>query len=171
MRRESSPVMIPPRHRSSERYLACPSFTRGGVRLCGSGEIRVRSCLASALSTTSGVGSSLDEVRILMTGDLNFRSQALLLKRWPAHEFACHVGKACHHGADDISWKFLKAMSPIATLFSSGDQETHVHPRALVMGMCARVIGPRPCVPCGPFMRPQQAPPLGRRRPPILRNA
>lgn len=76
-----------------------------------------------------------DQVRLLMTGDLNFRSQALLLKRWPASEFACHVGKACHHGSDDISWKFLKAMSPIATLFSSGDQETHVHPRALVLGM------------------------------------
>jgi beta-lactamase superfamily II metal-dependent hydrolase len=76
-----------------------------------------------------------DEVRILMTGDLNFRAQALLLKRWPASEFACHVGKACHHGSDDISWKFLQAMSPIATLFSSGDQETHVHPRALVLGM------------------------------------
>lgn len=76
-----------------------------------------------------------DDVRILMTGDLNFRSQALLLKRWPENEFACHVGKACHHGSDDISWKFLKAMSPIATLFSSGDQESHVHPRALVLGM------------------------------------
>lgn len=76
-----------------------------------------------------------DDVRILMTGDLNFRSQALLLKRWPESEFACHVGKACHHGSDDISWKFLRAMSPIATLFSSGDQETHVHPRALVLGM------------------------------------
>ena len=75
------------------------------------------------------------DVRILMTGDLNFRSQALLLKRWPESEFACHVGKACHHGSDDISWKFLRAMSPIATLFSSGDQETHVHPRALVLGM------------------------------------
>lgn len=75
------------------------------------------------------------DVRILMTGDLNFRSQALLLKRWPDSEFACHVSKACHHGSDDISWKFLKAMSPIATLFSSGDQETHVHPRALVLGM------------------------------------
>lgn len=75
------------------------------------------------------------DVRILMTGDLNFRSQALLLKRWSASEFACHIGKACHHGSDDISWKFLKAMSPIATLFSSGDQETHVHPRALVLGM------------------------------------
>lgn len=75
------------------------------------------------------------DVRILMTGDLNFRSQALLLKRWPDSEFACHVGKACHHGSDDISWKFLRAMSPIATLFSSGDQESHVHPRALVLGM------------------------------------
>jgi beta-lactamase superfamily II metal-dependent hydrolase len=75
------------------------------------------------------------DVRILMTGDLNFRSQALLLQRWPESEFACHVGKACHHGSDDISWKFLRAMSPIATLFSSGDQETHVHPRALVLGM------------------------------------
>ncbi|MCJ8056121.1 hypothetical protein GB928_018980 [Shinella curvata] len=76
-----------------------------------------------------------NDVRVLMTGDLNFRSQALLLKRWGAGEFACHVGKACHHGSDDISWKFLKAMSPIATLYSSGDQETHVHPRALVLGM------------------------------------
>ncbi|RVN54221.1 ComEC/Rec2 family competence protein [Sinorhizobium meliloti] len=76
-----------------------------------------------------------NDVRILMTGDLNFRSQALLLKRWASSEFACHVGKACHHGSDDISWKFLKAMSPIATLYSSGDQESHVHPRALVLGM------------------------------------
>ncbi|MEQ1515904.1 MAG: hypothetical protein ABL931_05380 [Usitatibacteraceae bacterium] len=75
------------------------------------------------------------DVRILMTGDLNFRSQALLLQRWPASEFTCHVGKACHHGSDDISWRFMQAMSPIATLFSSGDQESHVHPRALVLGM------------------------------------
>lgn len=58
-----------------------------------------------------------------------------MLKRWSPDEFACSVGKACHHGSDDISWKFLQAMSPIATLFSSGDQETHVHPRALVLGM------------------------------------
>jgi|GEM_PF-981058 len=75
------------------------------------------------------------DVKILMTGDLNFRSQALLLQRWDPGEFHCHVGKACHHGSEDISWKFLRAMSPIATVFSSGDQETHVHPRALVLGM------------------------------------
>ncbi len=75
------------------------------------------------------------DVRILMTGDLNFKSQALLLQNWENEEFKCHVAKACHHGSEDISWKFLKAMSPLATMFSSGDQETHVHPRALVLGL------------------------------------
>ena len=75
------------------------------------------------------------EVRLLMTGDLNFRSQALLLQQWSAAEFACHVGKACHHGSEDISWRFLHAMDPLAVMFSSGDQETHVHPRALTLGL------------------------------------
>lgn len=76
-------------------------------------------------------------VRILMTGDLNFRAHALLLQQWPAEQFACHVGKACHHGSEDISWKFLKAMDPLAVMFSSGDQESHVHPRALALGLSA----------------------------------
>jgi beta-lactamase superfamily II metal-dependent hydrolase len=75
------------------------------------------------------------ECRLLMTGDLNFRSHALLLQQWPAEEFACHVGKACHHGSEDISWSFLRAMDPLAVMFSSGDQETHVHPRALALGL------------------------------------
>lgn len=75
------------------------------------------------------------DVRFLMTGDLNFRSHALLLQQWPAGEFSCHVGKACHHGSEDISWKFLQAMDPLAVMFSSGDQEAHVHPRALALGL------------------------------------
>jgi len=75
------------------------------------------------------------DVRIMLTGDLNFKSQALLQKEWKPEEFKCHVAKACHHGSEDISWKFLKAMSPLATMFSSGDQETHVHPRALILGL------------------------------------
>lgn len=75
------------------------------------------------------------DVRLLMTGDLNFRSQALLLNHIPAPEFKCHVAKACHHGSEDVSTTFLRAMSPMATLFSSGDNETHAHPRAKVLGM------------------------------------
>ena len=50
------------------------------------------------------------QVRILFTGDLNFRSHALLLKHIPAAEFGCHVAKACHHGSEDISATFLEAM-------------------------------------------------------------
>jgi beta-lactamase superfamily II metal-dependent hydrolase len=73
--------------------------------------------------------------RILFTGDLNFRSQALLLSNVPAAEFRAHVAKACHHGSEDISVKFLQAMGPWATMISSGDNEGHVHPRALLMGL------------------------------------
>lgn len=75
--------------------------------------------------------------RILLTGDLNFRSQALLLKHIDKSEFSCHVAKACHHGAEDISCTFLEAMSPMATMFSSGDNETHAHPRARALGLSA----------------------------------
>jgi len=75
------------------------------------------------------------DVRILLTGDLNFKSQALLLHHIPALEFKCHVAKACHHGSEDVSTTFLQAMAPIATIFSSGDNETHAHPRAKVLGM------------------------------------
>jgi hypothetical protein len=75
------------------------------------------------------------DARLLMTGDLNFRSQALLLSHIPAPEFKCHVAKACHHGSEDVSSTFLRAMQPMATLFSSGDNETHAHPRAKVLGM------------------------------------
>jgi beta-lactamase superfamily II metal-dependent hydrolase len=84
----------------------------------------------------------IGNVRILMTGDLNFRSQALLLNNIPATEFKCHVGKACHHGSEDVSSTFLQAMSPVASLFSSGDNETHAHPRAKVLGMAGAFTQP-----------------------------
>jgi len=101
--------------RTSKSGMKSPSLTRNGLSVV----LRV----------------DIGDVRILMTGDLNFRSQALLLANIPAVEFSCHVGKACHHGSEDVSSTFLKAMSPIATLFSSGDNETHAHPRARVLGM------------------------------------
>jgi hypothetical protein len=73
--------------------------------------------------------------RILLTGDLNFRSHALLLGHHDKAELACHVAKACHHGSEDISTTFLDAMAPLATMVSSGDNETHAHPRARMLGL------------------------------------
>ena len=77
------------------------------------------------------------DVRLLLTGDLNFRSQAILLQHHDPREFECHVAKACHHGSEDISWKFCQAMNPLATLFSSGDNESYSHPRAKALGLAA----------------------------------
>jgi beta-lactamase superfamily II metal-dependent hydrolase len=75
------------------------------------------------------------DVRVLLTGDLNFKSHAVLLKHVPAAEFGCHVAKACHHGSEDVSATFLAAMAPLATMFSSGDNESYAHPRARVLGL------------------------------------
>jgi hypothetical protein len=77
--------------------------------------------------------------RILLTGDLNKVSQRALLEQWKDHEdeFACDVVKACHHGSNDVSLQFLKAMEPSATVISSGDNEGHAHPRPTVVAASA----------------------------------
>lgn len=77
-------------------------------------------------------------VKILLTGDLNFKSHALLLTKVGKGPFKCDVAKACHHGSEDISWTFLKAMKPLATMFSSGDNESYAHPRARALGLAGQ---------------------------------
>ncbi|HKQ80130.1 MAG TPA: MBL fold metallo-hydrolase [Blastocatellia bacterium] len=80
----------------------------------------------------------LGRARILLTGDLNTRSQQLLLSYHPAAEFAVDVAKGCHHGSEDVSLDFVKAMKARATVISSGDSEDFSHPRPLVLGASAR---------------------------------
>ena len=79
--------------------------------------------------------------RILLTGDLNKKSMDYLTKCYGKkrlkEEFGCDVAKACHHGSEDISYKFLKAMRPAATVISSGDAEGHAHPRPEVVAASA----------------------------------
>jgi beta-lactamase superfamily II metal-dependent hydrolase len=76
--------------------------------------------------------------RILLTGDLNSKSQALLLSYQAETEFAVDVAKACHHGSEDVEVSFLRAMAARATVISSGDNEDYSHPRPVVMGASAR---------------------------------
>ncbi|MBI5472368.1 MAG: MBL fold metallo-hydrolase [Ignavibacteriae bacterium] len=76
--------------------------------------------------------------RILLTGDLNSRSQCLLLSYQPGDEFAADVAKGCHHGSDDIDMRFVRAMAARATIISSGDNEDYAHPRPRVLGASAR---------------------------------
>lgn len=74
--------------------------------------------------------------RVLLTGDLNKKSQHLLLEAYDGQEteFLADVTKACHHGSDDVSFEFLSAINPSATVISSGDAENHDHPKPSIIG-------------------------------------
>jgi beta-lactamase superfamily II metal-dependent hydrolase len=73
--------------------------------------------------------------RVLMTGDLNAAAHRALLDEFKDQErvFACDVGKACHHGSDDVSLSFLRHVNAGCTVISSGDAEGHDHPRARIV--------------------------------------
>ncbi len=75
--------------------------------------------------------------RILLTGDLNEKSQRLLMSYIPEEEFAADVVKGCHHGSEDIHLMFIKAMKARTTVISSGDNEDYSHPRPVVLGASA----------------------------------
>ena len=69
--------------------------------------------------------------RILLTGDLNKKSQRHIIDSLAGNliELAADVVKSCHHGSDDCSYEFLQYVNAAATVISSGDDETHAHPR------------------------------------------
>lgn len=76
--------------------------------------------------------------RLLLTGDLNAKSQRLLLSYHSPDEFRVDMAKACHHGSEDIDLGFTAATAARATVISSGDNEDYAHPRPLVMGASGR---------------------------------
>lgn len=78
--------------------------------------------------------------RLLLTGDLNTKSQHQIMATYDdrfEEEFACDVAKGCHHGSHDVSVKFLAGLKPLATVISSGDAETHDHPRPSILSASA----------------------------------
>ncbi len=77
--------------------------------------------------------------RTLLTGDLNKKSMLALMEDYEGErqEFQCDVAKGCHHGSDDVSYAFLRAMQPAVTVISSGDNEKHDHPRPNIIAASA----------------------------------
>ena len=105
-------------------------------------------------------------VRILLGADLNIPAQEYLLAHYTQRDpktrdeqeqeilvaqarrfFEADVAKACHHGSSDFSSLFLRAVNPLATVISSGDDEPHAHPRPDALGTVGKHgRGPRPLI-------------------------
>lgn len=115
----------------------------GPVEFEANGDPALRKFGGGDSQNTNGVSLLLrvdyGRTRVMLTGDLNKASQRKLLDDYTGEriEFQCDVAKGCHHGSDDISYEFLQAMSPAATVISSGDNEGHDHPRPSVIAASA----------------------------------
>lgn len=107
---------------------------------------------------------TIGNVRMLLGGDLNSPAANLLLQ---AHtgmaspppdagaadalvqaaraKLRCDIAKACHHGSADFTDLFYRSVHPIATVISSGDEESYAHPRPDALGTlggCSRGVRP-----------------------------
>jgi beta-lactamase superfamily II metal-dependent hydrolase len=61
--------------------------------------------------------------------------------------FQAEVAKSCHHGSDDITNEFLQSVNAIATVISSGDEESFCHPRPETLGAIGKYgRGERPLI-------------------------
>ncbi len=80
-----------------------------------------------------------EDVSILLTGDLNSKSQDHLMDHYKdSNPFKSDVTKGCHHGSSDFDTDFLELIAPFATVISSGDNESHAHPRADAVGAAGK---------------------------------
>src|SRR5215207_1775495 len=81
-------------------------------------------------------------VRFNLTGDLNQESMALMRQNIDLADLEAEVVKAPHHGSADFDFEALKAMRPVVSLISSGDESAnkeHIHPRATLVSALGKV--------------------------------
>jgi hypothetical protein len=79
-------------------------------------------------------------VRFLFAADLNQQAELNLLQNDSAR-LEAEVLKAPHHGSADFSTPFIKAVRPVVSVVSSGDeseQKEFIHPRATLVGALGR---------------------------------
>jgi beta-lactamase superfamily II metal-dependent hydrolase len=81
-------------------------------------------------------------VRFNFTGDLNHESMALLRNRLPLADLEAEIVKTPHHGSADFDFQALKAMRPVVSMISSGDESVskeYIHPRATLVAALGKV--------------------------------
>ena len=82
-------------------------------------------------------------VRFNLTGDLNRESMQLMRENLGStRQLRSEIVKAPHHGSHDFDFGALKAMAPVVSIISSGDEHAgkeHIHPRATLMAALGKV--------------------------------
>jgi len=81
-------------------------------------------------------------VRFNFTGDLNHESMTLLRNRIPLADLEAEIVKTPHHGSADFDFQALKAMRPVVSMISSGDESAskeYIHPRATLVAALGKV--------------------------------
>lgn len=102
-------------------------------------------------------------------GDLNRPAEHYLLRHYggigPGQPLSAAVAQArtrlssdllkcCHHGSADVTDEFVEAVEPFAFVVSSGDEESHVHPRPEILGLLGKKgRGNRPMILCTEILR------------------
>jgi len=85
---------------------------------------------------------SCGNVRFNFTGDLNQESMAIMRERIGLDNLEAEIVKAPHHGSHEFDFKALKAMRPVVSIISSGDESArteHIHPRATLVSALGKV--------------------------------
>lgn len=88
-------------------------------------------------------------VRFLFTGDMNQEAGQRLRQAMPDAAVRAEILKAPHHGSADFDMEFLKEVSPVVSLISSGDEseaKEYIHPRATLMAALGKAGRTTPSV-------------------------
>ena len=113
------------------------------------------------------------DFKVLFGGDLNAPAEQFLMRHYgndgqaastvaemnamierARDRFGVDMLKCCHHGSSDVTDEFLASTEPLAFVVSSGDAESHVHPRPDLLGLLGKKgRGARPLVLCTELLR------------------
>src|SRR5690606_27810424 len=112
---------------------------------------------------------TVGNLRVLFGGDLNRPAEDHLLRHYggiaaaqpladavpaAAARLGADVMKCCHHGAADVTDEFIRAVNPFAYVVSSGDEESHAHPRPDLLGRLGKLgRGNAPLILCTEILR------------------
>jgi beta-lactamase superfamily II metal-dependent hydrolase len=109
------------------------------------------------------------KLNLIFGGDLNRSSEDFLMRYYGGigenvpladavakarQRLSADLLKCCHHGSADVTDEFLASVNAMGYVVSSGDGESHVHPRPEVLGLLGQQgRGKRPLILCTEILR------------------